>query len=92
MLLRNPFIAAAVLLCASASAALAATLGQPHPWQLGMQESVSPVMDRIISFHDFVLYIITAIVCFVGITAGIRSTFFSAMKDWSTPTAGTSPG
>jgi cytochrome c oxidase subunit 2 len=54
-------IAAAALLCVTANGALAQTLGQPHPWQLGLQEAVTPVMERIIHFHDFLLYIITAI-------------------------------
>jgi cytochrome c oxidase subunit 2 len=44
--------------------ALAAS-GQPSPWELGFQQSVSPVMDSIVSFHDFLLYIITAITIFV---------------------------
>ena len=42
-----------------------AGLGQPSPWQLGLQQSGSPVMDNIIWFHDFLLYIITAIAGFV---------------------------
>ena len=37
-----------------------AGLGQPSPWQLGFQQSATPVMDDIIWFHDFLLYIITA--------------------------------
>jgi cytochrome c oxidase subunit 2 len=45
-------------------AALAAT-GQPEPWQLGLQEGVTPVMDNIIWFHDFLLYVIAAITLFV---------------------------
>jgi cytochrome c oxidase subunit 2 len=44
-------------------AALAA--GQPEPWQLGLQEGVTPVMDNIIWFHDFLLYVISAITLFV---------------------------
>ncbi len=32
-----------------------AGLGQPSPWQLGFQQSATPVMDNIISFHDFLL-------------------------------------
>jgi cytochrome c oxidase subunit II len=55
-------VIAAVL--AGAGAALAA-LGQPSPWQFGLQQSASPVMDSITSFHDFLLYIITAITSFV---------------------------
>jgi cytochrome c oxidase subunit II len=45
--------------------ALAATPGQPEPWQLGLQQSVSPVMDTVVWLHNFLLYIITAIVLFV---------------------------
>jgi cytochrome c oxidase subunit 2 len=47
-----------------AGAAMAA-LGQPSPWQLGLQESASPVMDFIVWFHDFLLYITGAIVVLV---------------------------
>ena len=39
--------------------------GQPSPWQLGFQQSATPVMDNIVSFHTFVLYIIIAISLFV---------------------------
>src|SRR5271165_3017583 len=56
-----------IMLCAMLAggrAALAA-LGQPSPWQLGMQQSATPVMDNIIWFHDFLLYIITAVAGFV---------------------------
>ncbi len=42
-----------------------AGLGQPSPWQLGLQQSATPVMDNIIWFHDFLLYIITGIAAFV---------------------------
>ena len=40
-------------------------MGQPSPWQLGLQQSVTPVMDNIVWFHDFLLYLITAITLFV---------------------------
>ena len=39
--------------------------GQPQPWQLGMQKGATPVMDDIIWFHDFLLWVITAITLFV---------------------------
>jgi cytochrome c oxidase subunit 2 len=42
-----------------------AGLGQPSPWQLGLQQSNSPVMDDIIWFHDFLVYLIVAIALFV---------------------------
>ncbi|WP_339832098.1 cytochrome c oxidase subunit II [uncultured Parvibaculum sp.] len=43
----------------------AAFAGQPHDGGLGLQASASPVMDDIIWFHDFLLWIITIIVVFV---------------------------
>jgi len=46
--------AAMVLLAGVAEAA-------PQPWQTGFQPAVSPVMERIESFHTGVLYIITLI-------------------------------
>jgi cytochrome c oxidase subunit II len=67
MLVLKRSAALTVTVCAvlaGGRAALAA-LGQPSPWQLGMQQSASPVMDNIIWFHDFLLYIITAITGFV---------------------------
>jgi cytochrome c oxidase subunit 2 len=51
-------------LAAGVGFAVAAS-GQPSPWELGLQQSASPVMDGIVSFHDFLLYIITAITIFV---------------------------
>jgi cytochrome c oxidase subunit II len=42
-----------------------AGLGQPSPWEFTLQHSASPVMDNIIWFHNFLLWIITAIVLLV---------------------------
>src|ERR1043165_6183500 len=42
-----------------------AGLGQPSPWQVGFQGSAAPTMDDIVWFHNFVLWIITAITAFV---------------------------
>jgi cytochrome c oxidase subunit II len=49
---------------AGAGTALAG-VGQPSPWGLGLQEAASPVMADIVWFHNFLLWIITAIVVFV---------------------------
>ncbi len=46
-----------------ASPAFAA--GRPEPWQVGLQEAVTPVMERIIGFHHLLLVIITLITLFV---------------------------
>jgi len=62
---------------ASAGAALAG-LGQPTPWQLGLQDAASPVMEDITSFHNFVLWIITAITLFVLILLLIIIVRFNA--------------
>ena len=42
-----------------------AGLGQPSPWQLGLQQSAAPTMDDIVWFHNLLLYIITGITLFV---------------------------
>jgi cytochrome c oxidase subunit 2 len=53
------------ILLASAGAAFAG-LGEPTPWQIGLQEAGSPVMEDIVWFHDdLLLGIITAIAAFV---------------------------
>jgi cytochrome c oxidase subunit 2 len=43
----------------------AAWAAQPEPWKLGFQEAASPVMEDIVWFHHFLLWIITAITIFV---------------------------
>jgi cytochrome c oxidase subunit II len=58
-------LVATVLAVPSGADAASPVLGQPSPWQLGLQQSVTPVMDNIVSFHDFLLYITTAITAFV---------------------------
>src|SRR5580700_9794395 len=55
---------AVTALFASAGSAFAG-LGQPTPWQLGLQDAASPVMEQIASFHTYVLWIVTAITIFV---------------------------
>jgi len=67
MSLRNRMTLLAVMIIAMLGAGepALAGLGQPSPWQLGLQQSASPVMDNIIWFHDFLLYIITGIAGFV---------------------------
>ena len=41
-------------------------VGAPHPWEMGMQRSFSPIKDRVIELHNLVLIIITVITLFVG--------------------------
>jgi len=42
-----------------------ASLGQPSPWQLGLQQAASPVMESITSFHNGLLIVISLITVFV---------------------------
>ena len=58
------FAAAVVAGLAVGGAAWAGT-GQPSPWQINFQGSVTPVMDYIHWFHDWLLVIITLICIFV---------------------------
>jgi cytochrome c oxidase subunit II len=51
-------------LIAGSEAAFAA-FGQATPWQFGFQDSATPIMDEITSFHNFLLIVITAISAFV---------------------------
>ena len=58
-------LAVIILVVLAAEGTALAAQGQPAPWQLGMQQAASPVMDYIIWFHDYLLYIIVAITAFV---------------------------
>lgn len=42
--------------------AFAEVYGQPVPWEINLQKAVTPVMHDIIWFHNFLLWIISAIV------------------------------
>jgi len=65
VLKRLAAVAVAVMsVLAGGEKALAGT-GQPTNWQLGFQQAATPVMDNIVWFHDFLLWLITAITLFV---------------------------
>ncbi|HLB79220.1 MAG TPA: cytochrome c oxidase subunit II [Dongiaceae bacterium] len=55
------------VLTALAAGGLPATAlaDQPRPWQLGLQDAATPVMERISNFHDGLLVVITLITAFV---------------------------
>ena len=67
MLVFKRLTALAVMIFAilAGGGAALAEFGQPSPWQLGMQQAATPVMDNIIWFHDYLLYFIGAITLFV---------------------------
>jgi cytochrome c oxidase subunit 2 len=55
-----------------------AGLGQPTPWQIGLQESGSPVMDDVVWFHNYLLWFITPITVFVLVLLVIVMVKFNA--------------
>lgn len=65
-------------LAAGGAAYAAETLGQPAPWEYTLQQSASPVMDSISWFHNFLLWIVTAITLFVLALLGIVAVKFNA--------------
>jgi cytochrome c oxidase subunit II len=69
--------AAIAALLASASAALAG-IGQPSPWEIGLQGAVTPVMEDITSFNTFLFGVTTAIAVFVLILLAIIIVRFNA--------------
>jgi cytochrome c oxidase subunit II len=67
--IRSIAIAAAIVAVAAAllvpEGAAFAGLGQASPWQLGLQDAGSPIMEDVNTFHNLVLGIITLITLFV---------------------------
>jgi cytochrome c oxidase subunit II len=63
----SPLTAVAVTIAAlfATAGAAFAGLGQPSPWQFGLQDAASPVMAQIEWFHNYVLVFITVITLFV---------------------------
>ncbi len=58
-------LAAAALVLGFGSSALAAGVGQPSPWQFGLQTPVTPVADATHDLHTALVWIITLISLFV---------------------------
>jgi len=79
-------VAVAIFALLSAVAvAQAAEAGHPSNWQLGLQESVTPVMDKIVEFHTWLVWTITAIAGFVLLLLIIIVVRFNARAN-PTPT------
>jgi cytochrome c oxidase subunit 2 len=74
----------AAALLSGVSAALAG-LGQPSPWELGLQDSATPVMSDITWFHNVLIWIIAGISAFVLILLLIVILRFNARAN-PTPT------
>jgi cytochrome c oxidase subunit 2 len=59
-------LALALTLVIVAGGAVAyAGLGAPSPWQLGLQDAASPVMEEVVWFHNYVLVFVVLITVFV---------------------------
>ena len=50
---------------AVSGAAFAQVMGQPAPWEYKLQDAATPVLENITWFHNFLLWLITAITVFV---------------------------
>ena len=61
-------------------AALAAS-GQPEPWQLGLQDGATRVMDDIVWFHNILLVLIVLIALFVLVLLAIIAVKFNARSN-----------
>lgn len=59
--LRSVGVWLALLLVAGAAQAAA-----PEPWQMGLQPAASPIMERVVGFHNLLLWIITIVCLFVA--------------------------
>jgi cytochrome c oxidase subunit 2 len=67
-------------LFAAGGMALAET-GEPSPWQLGLQQAATPVMEDIAWFNDFLLWLTTAIAVFVLVLLVVVCVKFNARSN-----------
>lgn len=58
-----------------------AQAAQPEPWRITLQDSVTPVMTDVVWFHNFLLWLITAITIFVLILLVIVVVKFNAKSN-----------
>jgi cytochrome c oxidase subunit 2 len=59
------FAAAGLAAILTAGDVAFAGMGQPSPWQIGLQGAATPVMEELTDFHTWLLYLIVAIAGFV---------------------------
>lgn len=58
-----------------------AEVGQPSPWELTLQPAASPVMENVTWFHNFVLWIISAITLLVVVLLVVVVVKFNAKSN-----------
>ncbi len=68
------------ILLASAGSAFAG-LGQPTPWEIGLQDSASPIMDDVTGFNTFLTWVTSAIAVFVLVLLAIIIVRFNARSN-----------
>ena len=74
------FVVTGVTVIAAGGVAWAG-LGQPTPWELGLQTSATSVMDDIVWFHDLLLWLTAAIAVFVLVLLVIVAVKFNARSN-----------
>lgn len=72
-------IAAAAMMLAFGPAS--ANADQPHAWQMNLPEGVTPVMESIVNFHSYLLWLIAAISLFVLVLLVYALVRFSARSN-----------
>ena len=73
---------AALTVFLTAFLAIDPAMASSEPWQLGLQDAGSPIMERISSFHTLLLWIITLITLFTGVYTvfgGLRAVLYTDM-------------
>ena len=87
MLVFKRMTALAVAICGLLAGLLAdlveasAQLGQPTNWQMNLQQSATPVMDEIVTFHTILLWVIALITAFVLVLLAIIAVRFNAKSN-----------
>jgi cytochrome c oxidase subunit 2 len=87
MLVFKRMTALAVAICGLLAGSLAdlveasAQLGQPSNWQMNLQQSATPVMDEIVTFHTILLWVIALITAFVLVLLAIIAVRFNAKSN-----------
>ena len=72
------FLITAVIVSGGGAVLAATGLGEPQPWQMSLQPAATPVMEDIVWFHNFLLWLIAAIAAFVLILLLIVIVRFNA--------------
>ena len=75
------FFTSAVAVLISVTGHAEELLGVSKPWQMGFREAASPVMERIISFHNFLMVISVAIALFVTVLLAYVMIRFRASRN-----------